>query len=83
MNMKKVKLQDGEHDAVPVAVEDQHESWNEYTLSDGTVLRFKPVVTEVLRVKDTFDPEGNPVYWLKWNNVIVLSRVPEELRRQE
>jgi hypothetical protein len=84
MNMKKVKFPDGsEHDAVSVPVDDQVENWNQYTLSDGTVLRFKSVVTEVLRVKDEWDPEGNPMYMVKSNNLLVPSQVPDRLRRKE
>lgn len=46
------------------------EDWNEYQLSDGSVIRMKTVVTDVLRVPGEVDPEGNPVYHVRSTNVL-------------
>lgn len=57
------------------------EHWNEYLLDDGTVLRLKPVVTEVLRVEGEYDAHGNPGYIVQSTNVTAVD-APDELRRQ-
>ena len=38
------------------------EHWNEYLLDDGTVFKIKLVVTEIARVKDRYDENGDPIY---------------------
>lgn len=49
------------------------EHWNEYLLTDGSVVRLKAVVTEILKVDGKFDNEGNPVYVVKSANVVTVS----------
>lgn len=56
------------------------EDWNEYLLEDGTVLKLKLVVTEILRLDDMFDPQGNPLYMAQSQNVMGVS-APTELMR--
>ncbi|MBV9551354.1 MAG: hypothetical protein JO032_01055 [Alphaproteobacteria bacterium] len=55
--------------AVPVATEidvlDAKESWSEYRLADGTVLRVKPIMIAVTRVEGMDDGRNEPVYNLK------------------
>jgi hypothetical protein len=58
------------------------EPWTEYLLDDGTVVRLKLVVTAAYRVKDQWDPEGNPVYVLTSTNVVKTSS-PDNLRKGE
>ena len=66
----KITAPDGRsHDAIYVPVRESHETWNEYVLEDGTVLRMKLVVTEVYRIEGMYDGEGNPVYQVKSSNV--------------
>jgi hypothetical protein len=67
-------------DAELVEVTNAEERWNQYLLSDGTVLRTKAVVTEVWRVIDEFDAEGNPKYVMKSGGILVVN-APDELRR--
>ncbi len=55
------------------------EHWNEYLVDDGTVIRMKTVATEISRIDQEFDQEGNPVYLVKSTNVVSVS-VPEKLR---
>lgn len=56
------------------------ENWNEYLTDDGTVIRVKLVATEILRLDDQFDAQGNPIYVVGSQNVIVIS-APEERRQ--
>lgn len=58
------------------------ENWTEYLIEDGTLIKIKPVATEVLRVEGEFDPSGNPVYIMNAQQIVVVS-APEELKRQE
>ena len=77
---RKIKLEGGEVEAVEVGFRASGEHWNEYLADDGTIIRVKLVVTEVLRVVDQFDPEGNPGYVVKSTNVTAVS-APENLRK--
>ena len=79
---RRVTLPNGDQvEVAEVGFRSSLENWNEYLADDGTVIRLKLVVTEVLRVDGQYDPEGNPVYLVKSTNVTSIS-APEELRRQ-
>lgn len=84
MGQKKIKIkyQDKIVDATPIAVNSSSEHWNEYLLEDNTVIRMKLVVTDVVRVDDQYDRDGNPVYIVKSTNIVSLS-APEELKRRD
>ncbi len=58
------------------------EHWNEYIVEDGSLLRVKLVATEVIRLDDQYDQEGNPVYILNSTNVMVVA-APDDLRREQ
>lgn len=80
---KQLRLPDGSVRSVTeLGYRPSAEYWNEYLADDGTVIRVKLVVTEIMRVDDQYDPEGNPTYILKSSNVTAIS-APDELRRQE
>ena len=55
---------------------------NEYLVEDGSVLRVKLVATEVIRLDDQYDNEGNPIYVVNSTNVLAVS-APEALMRKE
>lgn len=57
------------------------EHWNEYLCDDGSVVKLKTVVTEVLRLEGEYDSEGNPVYVVKSANVVTVS-APDNLRKK-
>lgn len=79
---RKITLPTGETlDADVIGYRANAEHWNEYLLDDGTVIRMKPVVTEVLRLEGHFDPQGNPAYVVQSTNVTAVD-APEELRSQ-
>jgi len=50
-------------------------------LDDGTVIRLKPVVLRVARIPGEYDDEGNEIFIVKSNNVLVVDS-PEDRRRQ-
>jgi hypothetical protein len=45
------------------------EEWNEYVLEDGTVVRIKSSVIEVLRT-NKFDRNGDPVYYVNTSQLL-------------
>lgn len=81
-NRKKIPTADGgEIEVEPIPYRSGAENWNEYLLEDRTVLKLKTVVTEIVRVVDKYDAEGNPVYLVKSTNVVSVD-APESLRRR-
>lgn len=78
----KVPYQDGKRDATIVEVNQASEYWNQYLLEDGTVLKFKVVVTQVTKIDDEHDQEGNPVYNVKSTNVLTVI-CPDELKKKK
>lgn len=63
-----------------VEVTDSKEPWTEYHLADGSLLRFKAIVSEVWRITGEFDAEGNPVYTLKTQQVMNVI-APDNLKK--
>ena len=56
------------------------EEWNEYQVNDGTIIRMKVVVTNIAKLTDKYDKEGNPIYLVKSSNVLSIS-APEKLKK--
>lgn len=48
-----------------VEVLEARETWSEYRLADGTVLRVKPIMIAVSRIDDPAGSSGEPVYNMK------------------
>ena len=78
--IRKVPLPDGtEGDGEVVGFRSSGEHWNEYLLDDGTVLKLKTVVTDVLRVDGHYDRKGNPLYLVDSASILAVD-APDELR---
>ncbi len=71
-----------EKEAQLIDIQQSDEHWNQYLLSDQTVVKMKLVATEVWRVDGEYDPEGNPIYLIKSSNVVNINP-PDELRRKQ
>ena len=79
--MKRVEMKIGEK-TVPgtlVDFETVREEYNAYKLADGSMIRMKTVVTSIIRT-DEFTPEGEPLYIVNSQNVLVAD-VPNVLKR--
>jgi hypothetical protein len=63
-----------------VDVLEAKEVWSEYRLSDGTVLRIKPIMIAVSRLEGEHTLDGDPVYNMK-STVVTDLRVPQELKK--
>jgi hypothetical protein len=76
-----IKGPDGnDYEAELVGFRSSGEHFNEYLLDDGTVLKLKLVLTEALRIKDLYDGQGNPVYYLQHSQV-TSTDCPDNLKR--
>jgi hypothetical protein len=80
---RKIRFPPGglEKDAQLIDIQQSNEHWNNYLLGDGTVLKIKLVATEVWRIENEWDQEGNPVYVIKSSNVVTVNP-SEELRKK-
>ncbi len=78
---RKIQGPDGqEHEVESIGFRSSGEHFNEYLLDDGTVLKIKLVVTEILQIKDTYDQQGNPAYMALHSQVMAVN-VPDNLKR--
>ena len=53
------------------------ETWNEYTMEDGTVIRMRTIITRVVKLAEP-SPDGGPNYLVSSNNVLD-TQAPEKL----
>jgi hypothetical protein len=67
-------------DAESVEFEADKEQWSTYVLHDGTALKVKAVLTEVMRLNGIFSPNGDPVYMIQASQVVHIN-APDTLRR--
>lgn len=79
--MAKVNFQGREVDATEIDFQIRKEDWNEYQLMDGTIIKMKLVISEIFRITDLYDNEGNPVYQIKSTNVAAI-KSPDNLKRK-
>lgn len=71
----------GPKEAEPIEVVSSQETFNIYTLEDGAALKLKAVTTEVLRILDMYDEDGNPVYVVRSKNIVTVD-APDNLRKK-
>ncbi len=57
-------------EAEQIDFEPMKEEWNEYSLSDGNVLRLKIIVTSIFRTEEKDPITGFPLYFVQSNNVV-------------
>ena len=70
-----------EHEGTVVAIEQMMVRPFDVSLSDGTVLRAKPSIQEVIRIEGAYDNEGYPLYVVRSNNEFIVSYAKEELMK--
>lgn len=69
-------------EGVVVGIIESREKFSEIRLEDGTTLRMKPNIQRVVRLKDMWDDEGNPLYWVSHNAIISIHETPSDLLRR-
>jgi hypothetical protein len=57
------------------------ENWNSYTLEDGTKVRMRSVVAQIVRLDGEYTKEGDPVYLVNSTNVVTTD-VPDHLKKK-
>lgn len=80
--MPKIDFKGRQVEALDVEFKVTREDWNEYQLSDGTEVRVRLIVQQVLVIPNEFDQEGNPIYMVKSGNVMVV-RAPDHLKKPQ
>lgn len=65
-----------------VEVVESTDRFSDITLEDGTKIRLKPVVTEVIRGDKQWDPDGNPIYVVRSTTVVTVSNVKDSLKQK-
>ena len=81
--MKRVEIKIGDKNVPGTLVdfETVREEYNSYKLADGSMIRMKTVVTSIIRT-DEFTPDGEPLYIVNSQNVLVAD-VPDGLKRPQ
>ena len=57
------------------------EKWNTYALHDGTTLKVKAVLADVLRLEGHYSPNGDPLYTVN-AQIVVATSAPDNLRKK-
>jgi hypothetical protein len=78
--MRKIPFQGKDVEVESIPFHPVQEAWNEYKLDDGTTIRVRFIAAEMLRVRNGYDEEGNPLYIVRSNNFTHIV-APDELRR--
>jgi len=69
-------------DGFSVEITQSKEPWTEYELDDGTTIKIKQVASEIWRLENEFDNDGNPVYVIKSSGVMAVT-APDDLKRKK
>jgi hypothetical protein len=52
-------------------------------LDDGTELRLRPVVVEVIRIDGEWDDEGNPIYVARTTQIVSATATPARRKKAD
>ena len=74
----KIDLSEGEE----VDFKNEKEEWNIYKLADGSTLKVKLVLVNVVRSRDNYDSLGNPIYGITSQNIVKVLSAPKKLKRK-
>ena len=80
--MPKVNWKGRDVDGTEVRSKTVREDWNEYDLEDGSNIRMKTFVTDIIRLEGEYDSDKNPVYVVKSGSILV-AKSPENLRKKD
>lgn len=76
----KVTFEGEAHEGTRVELRETTEPWTRVELGDGSSIRIKHVVLDVVRVRDRYDSDGAPVYVVKSTSVLAVE-CPDHLRK--
>lgn len=66
---------------VDIEIDESVEKWSELKLVDGARIRLKQVASQVIRLENVWDNDGNPVYIVKSTPMIAVSFAPDHLKK--
>lgn len=69
-------------DGFEISVDVASEKWSDYKLSDGSEIRLKQVILEIVRPIDMYDADGNPIYVVRAQPVVSVIEVPDHLKKR-
>jgi hypothetical protein len=69
-------------DGMEVPIEESNEKWSEFKFEDGTIVRAKISLIQVIRVDGEYDPLGNPTYAMNMTPTMAIIEAPEHLRKK-
>jgi hypothetical protein len=83
MGKRKVNLggQDFMAEEIEFQPDQNGERWSTYLLHDGTTLKIKAIVADILRIEGQYSPNGDPVYTVN-ASMIVNTHSPDTLRKK-
>ncbi len=70
--MPRVPYKGQEYDGDDVSFSVVKEDWNTYQLHDGTEIRMRLIVQQIVKIPGEEDAQGNPVYVVSSNNIVVV-----------
>jgi len=79
-NKRTIDFQGRKVQAEEVAFESGVENWTQYTLEDGTILKMKGILLEVVRLSE-YNEKGEPIYQFSAQQ-IVGTIVPDKLKKK-
>ena len=83
MKKRTIPLFDREVEVTEVDILEKRERPAEYTLEDGSVIRFTPVPTAVFRLDGQYNADGTPVYLVLNQGVVTVVSSPQELLKKQ
>lgn len=78
---KKIKIGEVIEGAIEVDFEAEQEPWSKYKLTDGSTIKLRSIVTKIVRAKNKYDPDGNPIYFIKTSNIMEVT-APDKLKKR-
>jgi hypothetical protein len=79
--MAKITWMGRQVESTEVKVQSSQEGWSEYELADGSTLKLKVIVSEVIRLEGEYDPDGNPLYVAK-SGLVLFVKAPDGLKKK-
>ncbi|WP_263411100.1 hypothetical protein [Terriglobus tenax] len=67
--------------ASEVGIDESSEPWQTYTLADGTVVKTKAVMMDVVRIDNEYTDTGDPIYQFQFQQIITVV-APDSLKRK-
>ena len=72
-----------EVDGFIVDVDESVERWSELKLSDGSTLKLKQVILQVIRLANEYDQNKNPLYLVQSAPIMAIGSVPDNLKKRD